>query len=110
MIRAPHILLIPEALLPDGGDVRGMCRDKLVECLFLPECVIGRMGRQLPPISQLVEAVRLGVGAWRTCFQKCLVIIIGATWYRISFALLLRLSRDVVHVGFAERAIMKPVV
>ena len=53
---APHVLLVPEALLPHGGNGEAVFGEEMVERLALPESVIGGMVDDDAPVGELVEA------------------------------------------------------
>ena len=107
---AIHVLLVPQALQPHGGHGRGMGGDQPVQRLHLPEGVVGRVGSEAAPERELVEAVRLGVGAGGAGIEEGLVVVVGDAGDRIALALHAGLAGDVVEVGLSEGAVVEPVV
>ena len=75
--RAVDVLLVPQALQPDGRARRRVSGDQLVERLLLPEGVVGGMGGEALPPGQLVEAVRFAPGARRAGIEVILVVVIS---------------------------------
>ena len=57
--RAPHVLLVPQALDPHGRHGQRLLRHHPDQVLALPEGVVGRVLADLAPGNELIEAVRL---------------------------------------------------
>ena len=76
VVGAPHVLLVPQPLLPHGRHVGGMLGDQLVQRLALPERVIGRDApSSCATHGSLLQAVRAGVVARRAGLQELLVVV-----------------------------------
>ncbi|MEW5304419.1 MAG: hypothetical protein WDW36_007030 [Sanguina aurantia] len=71
----------------------GRMRDeKFVQCLVLPERVVGRVCRETVPPRQLPEAIGLGIGAGRAGFEEVGVIVVVVARDGFAFAGLADLS------------------
>ncbi len=108
--RAPHVLLVPQALDPHGRHGQRLLRHHPDEVLALPEGVVGRVLAQLPPGHELIEAVRLREGPGRPEPPVHLVVVVVAAPDAVAGAADRRLAGDEVEAGLAKGAVVEPVV
>src|SRR5712692_1737084 len=85
MNRAPHVLLVPQALNPHGRDLRGTQRNQLVERLALPEGVVSRMLDHFLGPRQLIETMQASISARRPRPAEPFVIVEGIAVYELAF-------------------------
>src|SRR5712692_11957304 len=110
MNRAPHVLLVPQALNPHGRYLRGVLRNQLVERLPLPEGVVSGMFDHLLSPRQLIEAMQASISASRPRPAEGFIVVVGIAIHGLTFILLGRLPGGVIEVGLTERAVVKPVI
>ena len=109
MNRAPHIFLVPQALDPHGRHFRRVLRNQFIESLPLPEGIVGRMFDDLLGPWQLVKAMQSRIIARRSRPAEGLIVVVGIAATG-SPSPLCRLAREVIEVGLAKGAVVKPVV
>ncbi len=107
---APHVFLVPQALLPHGGHIRRMRRHQPVQGLALPEGVIGGMVFGPPGIGILIQPMLAGPGSRRAGAQEAVIIVIDFARAGMAFAPGAGLAGGEVHAALAIGAIVKPVI
>src|SRR6202034_147119 len=76
----------------------------------LPESVVGRMFLYFAPERQLLEPGIAGKIADRSLPQKIRIIVVSFAGNGGAFPARGRLLGEVVNIGLAKRAVMKPIV
>lgn len=107
---APHVFLIPQALQPHRGHLQRRTRHHLVQCLLLPEAVVGGVFGELVPPRQLFQTRRLGEVTGRACAQEIAVVVMALARDAGALAALAELAGEVVEIDLAERTVIEPVV
>src|SRR5215472_10662119 len=107
---AVHVLLVPEARHEQCRDRELLCRENLIECLTTPELVVGRVLAELLEERQQIDAEVMREAACGNQVQEQLVVIEGAAWDLLPFAVAGGLSVDVVEVALTEGTVVKPVI
>src|SRR3546814_18849383 len=97
--RAVHILLIPQPLFPDRGDVGGVGGDQLVERLPLPIFVIGGVLARPLPKGQLVVARFLRPRARRADLAEIVILVIPTRRRRLARPLVTGLAAAPADIG-----------
>ena len=108
--RAPHVLLVPQALQPHGRHLQRGFRHDLVQRLLLPESVVGRVLADFAPPRQLFEPGRARVVAGRAGAEEVAVVVTTCARDRHALATLGGLAGEITEVDLAEGTVVEPVV
>jgi len=108
--RSIDVLLIPLTVDVEGRHGKRLPREDPVDRLSLPERIVSRMTREPLPERQLVHAKRRPERTGRAGGEPGLVGIVTRRRPFLLGTLVRRLAVDVIGIGFAERAVVKPVV
>ncbi len=110
VVRAPHVFLVPQALQPHGRDLQWCAGHLPIQCLLLPERVIGGMLGHLVPPRNLFQSMGPGIVAGRTGTQEGGVVVQPLAGHRSSLAALGQLAGEVAEIDLPERTVVEPVV
>src|SRR5258708_3834151 len=107
---SPHVFLVPQPLLPHGGDLERKLGNELIQGLLLPEGIISRVLMNLAPEGELIVPFKTGVVSGRSNTLKSTVVVITLPGNGFAFSFYCRLKGEVIEVGLTKRTIVEPVV